>query len=315
MSKNILITGGAGFIGSNLVEYLVKKGYSVTVIDNLSTGSKINLSGSLGHINFQKLDIENIDAIKKHCTNVDAIIHLAAIGSVLYSIQNPLKCHDVNINSTLKLLDFAAKNNVQKFVFASSCAIYGNPNNCKKVNECFTPQPLTPYALTKLTIEYYCKLYTEFYNLNTVSLRFFNVFGPRQSADSDYSAVIPKFISKLSNNEPPFIYGDGTQTRDFVFVKDVISATELAMNSTQTGIYNIGTGNSYSVNELYNLICKILNKQIQPVYKNARDGEVRFSNSDISLAQKQLGYYPQYDLENGLITLINETNLTPSTKL
>lgn len=307
MIKNILITGGAGFIGSHLAEFLVKQGYSVKVIDNLSTGSKSNLAEVLNDIEFIESDIRNTDVMYKYCNDVDCIIHLAAISSVALSINQPITCNEINLNATLNLLNIAAKTGIKKFIFASSCAVYGNPEKEVLVSESNKAFPLNPYAVTKLAAEKYCQVFTEIYNLPTISLRLFNVYGTKQSTVNDYSAVIPKFLGKLINNLPPTIYGDGLQTRDFVYINDVITAFSLVLETDQTGVYNIASGNSYSVNELFEVISSVLGKSIKPIYADPKPGEVRFSSANISLAQNKLKYYPKYTLTDGLKHMLDQT--------
>ncbi|MGD9581439.1 MAG: GDP-mannose 4,6-dehydratase [Vampirovibrionia bacterium] len=310
--KNVLITGGAGFIGSNLVEYLLERNYNVRVVDSLFAGSKDNLKDFLSDIEFYENDIRDLTAMISHCRDIDGIVHLAAISSVALSIEEPIMCNDVNISATINLLNIARNQGVKKFVFASSSAIYGNPDTDKPVSEDLKPDPLTPYAVSKLTSEMYCDIYTKIYNLPSVALRLFNVYGVKQNAKSEYSAVIPKFIDALNNLSSPTIFGDGEQTRDFVYVKDVISAMELALTTDTTGIFNIASGNSYSVNELAELIKKLLNKDINVSYEPERTGEVKFSQADITLAKEKLGFVPKYALSDGIKDKLQSLNLPVS---
>lgn len=310
--KNILVTGGAGFIGSNLVEYLLERNYNVRVVDNLFAGSKDNLSEVINDIEFVNSDIRDITSMIGHCRDMDGVVHLAAISSVALSVEEPVMCNDVNINATMNMLNIARGQGVKKVVFASSSAIYGNPEEDVPVNENCKAMPLTPYAISKYTSEMYCDVYSKLYNLPAVALRLFNVFGTKQNAKSEYSAVIPKFIDALNNHNPPIIYGDGEQTRDFVYVKDVVAAMELALTSDVTGTFNIASGESYSVNELAEIIKKLLNKDINTHYEPERSGEVKFSQADISLAKNKLGFEPAYSLQDGIKDTLMSLNLPVS---
>ena len=307
--KNILVTGGAGFIGSHIVEYLVEHGHSVTVIDNLFSGSVNNLSEVIKKIEFIEGDIRDKDLLFKHCKSTGGIIHLAAISSVPMSVENPLTCNEVNIDSTLNLLQIAKECNVKKVVFASSSAVYGNPAKEVLVTESDKTAPLTPYAISKYTGELYCQTYSEIYNLQTIALRLFNVYGPRQNPDSEYSAVIAKFINALNSDKQPSIYGDGYQTRDFIYIKDVVSAFALALKTDQTGVYNIASGHSYSVNELFEILTKVLGKTIEANYFEPRIGEVKYSQASISLAQSKLKFQPAFTLEQGLKDKLDKMNI------
>lgn len=305
MRQKVLITGGAGFIGSTLAEYLLDKNYSVRVIDNLFSGSISNLSTVINDIEFIELDIRNSKALSIYCKSVDYIIHLAAASSVSGSIEAPDICSEVNIGASLKLLEIAAQNNVKRFVVASSCAVYGNRSGDNKLKENNELDPLSPYAVSKLTVEYYCKIYSAYYKIPAICLRLFNVYGAKQNINSDYAAVIPRFVYLISNNLSPTIFGDGHQTRDFIYIKDVVSAFEKAINTEATGIFNIASGQSYDINELYYIIAKLSGKDPGVVYKPARKGEVRFSRSDITLAQTKLNFTPQFNLESGLKDLLS----------
>ncbi|MEW5819645.1 MAG: GDP-mannose 4,6-dehydratase [Cyanobacteriota bacterium] len=307
--KKILLTGGAGFIGSHLAECLVDKGHSVKIIDNLSSGSSNNLSSIIDKIEFVEGDIRDKSLIEELCSDITSIIHLAAMSSVAQSVEEPLLCNDINVNATLNLLEVARKKRLKKFVFASSSAVYGNPSKDAIVCETNQTSPLTPYAVSKLAGEQYCQVYSEIYRLPTISLRLFNVYGPRQNPNSEYSAVIPKFINSISNEESPIIYGDGYQTRDFVYIKDIITAFEISLKASQTGIYNIASGTSYSINELTGVLTELFEKEITPEYAPERYGEVKYSQADISLAKSKLKYNPQYNLKNGLKDIIEELKI------
>ena len=299
--KNILVTGGAGFIGSNITIELVKQGYNVKVIDNLSTGNLKNLETVIDKIEFIEDDIYQTNKLKKYFQDIDIILHQAALPSVQRSIDDPIKTHNNNSSATIKLLIAAKDAGVKKIVYAASSSVYGNREGKEKV-EYMKPQPLSPYAATKLVGEYYMKVFAHVYDIETVCLRYFNVFGPNQSPDSEYSAVIPLFIKAILNDEQPIIYGDGTQSRDFTYVDNNVHANILAMNSdVKLGkTLNIACGKSYSLLEILDMINKILGKDIKPIFKEAREGDVQHSLADIKKAHKLIGYEPKIDFEEGL---------------
>lgn len=307
MSKNVLITGGAGFIGSNIAETLVNKGYNITVLDNFYSSDKKNLSSFLAKIIFVEADVRNKEVIAQLCKENDYIIHLAAISSVPFSVKDPVLCNDVNINATLNILEAARLNGVKKVVFASTSAVYGDCCGSEAAIESAAVMPMTPYAVSKYAGERYCELYSELYNLPTVSFRLFNVFGPRQTAKSEYSAVIVKFINQLLEDKAPCIYGDGLQTRDFIYINDVVNAFESAINNDQTGVYNIACGTSYTVNELYDVIKNQLNKDIEAKHVEGRPGEVKLSSANIDLIKTKFGFKPEYDLKTGIEDLLKKT--------
>lgn len=300
----ILITGGTGFIGSNIATELVNQGYNVSVLDNLSTGNVSNISGL--NIEFLKGDIRDFEFVKKSVKDVDYILHQAALPSVFRSIKDPLTVNDVNTKGTLNILVVARDNNVKRVVYASSSSVYGDTPILPK-KEDMIPKPLSPYAVSKLVGEYYCKVFYNVYGLETVSLRYFNVFGPRQNPKSEYAAVIPKFINFMLENKSPVIYGDGTQTRDFTFVKNVVEANILALKAKNAAgnVLNIACENSTSVNELVDKINELLDRDISPDYTKLRLGDIKNSLADISLAKKILGYEPKYSFEEGLKETIN----------
>ena len=248
-----LVTGGAGFIGSHLVERLVQLGHEVSVIDNLATGKEENLDGIRKKIIFHK---ESINNIKEVLEGTDVVFHVAAIPRVQFSIHNPMESHHTNINGSLNLLKQCSDLGIKRFIFSSSSSVYGDQKSLP-LEETMKPNPMSPYALQKLAIEHYCKLFHRLYGLKTVSLRYFNVYGPKQDKESNYSNLIPKFIGLIQKNEQPKIHGDGNQTRDFSYVEDVISANLAAMNSKNQKIFgdvfNIGTGNNTSVNHVFAL--------------------------------------------------------------
>ena len=296
----VLVSGGAGFIGSNLVGRLLSEGYEVVVLDNLSSGNLENISSYLPQIDFIQGNILDMD-LSSSVGTVDYILHHAAEVSVVQSMLDPYKTYKINVMGTVNLLEFARKSDVKKFVFASSSSVYGNNQNLP-LKETEQPDPQSPYALSKLIGEIYLKKYSDFYGLNTVSLRYFNVYGNNQNPNSQYSAVIPKFISLLLRGEQPIIYGDGKQTRDFVHVSDVVEANLLAMKdtTTQDTPLNIGSGKSVSILELLDLINSLLGKDLKPVFKPEREGDVRHSLADIRLAEEVLGWKPKKSLSDGL---------------
>jgi UDP-glucose 4-epimerase len=297
---NYLVTGGAGFIGSNLVKSLMNYG-NVTVIDNLSTGNIKNIQSYINNkkITFEKINITNLTQIKQYFQGIDYVFHLAAIPNVGRSVDDPLRSHEANATGTLNVLIAARDNDVKKIIYSSSSSVYGDTPELPK-KETMKPNPLSPYAVTKLTGEHYCNVFSEIYGLKTVSLRYFNVYGPNQEPHSEYSAVIPNFITKILRDERPTIYGDGNQTRDFTYVKDVVNANLLAIQNDSDGVFNIAGGKRISINELFKKISSTLGKDIQPVYDKPREGDIRDSLADISKAKKYLGYEPDYNLSKGL---------------
>jgi len=299
--SRILVTGGAGFIGSNLCAALLDLGYEVRVYDNFSTGKRENLAEFVRSIEVIEGDIRDYEGVEKAVTGVERVIHLAAMSSVPQSVDDPSAAHDINATGTLHVLKASRDHGAQRVVMASTSAIYGeNPVQPKK--EEMIPEPMSPYAATKLAGEHYCRIFSALYGLETVALRYFNVYGKRQDPASHYSAVIPKFITRMLSNSNPVIYGDGEQTRDFVFVEDCNRANIKA--SFTEGIsgefFNIGSGVNISVNELYNTIKDITGAELEPLYEDARKGDVRESLSDISKARRQLGFEPAYTMEAGL---------------
>lgn len=305
-NKKVIITGGAGFIGSHIAKKLSIEN-QVTIIDNLSTGHIENINDIIDNnsVNFIKGDINDLDLLKKISKNVDYIFHQAAIASVPFSIKDPIKTNKVNINGTLNVLTAAKENNVKKIVFASSSAIYGDSLELP-LRETTRPNPLSPYAITKLIGEYYCDLFFNLYGLQTVALRYFNVYGPRQDPNNEYAAVIPKFIIRVLNNQSPIIFGDGKQTRDFIFVEDVVSANILAAESKQIGVFNIASGEKISINDLAQSIIKITEKELVPIYKEQRLGEIKDSVADISKSKNKMDFKPKYNLGDGLKITIRE---------
>jgi UDP-glucose 4-epimerase len=298
--KKAVVTGGAGFIGSHLSEELLKRGYQLAILDNLSTGKRENIASILDNKNveFIKGSITDLPLLQKVFKNADYVFHLAAAASVPKSIENPQESHEVNVTGTLNVLIAARDNKVKKVVNASSCAIYGDEPGLPK-KEDMPVKPLSPYAVTKLAAEEYCQIFQMVYKLPTVSLRYFNIFGPRQNPDSEYSAAIPKFIKLKLQGKTINIYGDGQATRDYVYVSDAVSALITAAESGAAGIYNIGSGKSTTVNELVELISRLTGNNTPPVYGPPRPGDIVHSLADASKA-RTFGYSPKHSLEEGL---------------
>jgi UDP-glucose 4-epimerase len=298
--KKALVTGGAGFIGSHLAEELARRGYQVTILDDLSTGKKGNIEALLKgeEVSFVEGSITDLSLLQRLFSNIDLVFHLAAIPSVPRSIENPLASHEANATGTLNVLLAARDSGVKKLVYASSSSVYGDTPTLPK-REDMPPNPQSPYAVTKLAGEYYCRVFQGVYGLPTACLRYFNIYGPRQDPDSPYAAVIPLFVSRILEGKPPIIFDDGEQTRDFTFVKDAVAATILAAESDAAGIFNIGTGNRVTINRLAGLVLKAVGKNLEPLYQEPRPGDVKHSLAAISRAQG-FGYKPQYSLEDGL---------------
>jgi len=298
--KKVTVTGGAGFIGSHLAELLVSRGYHVIIIDDLSTGKKENIADLTrkDNVRFIQGSILDLHLLQESFRGVDLVFHQAALTSVPRSIEDPVSTNEVNIAGTLNVLLAARDNNVKKVIFASSSSVYGDTPTLPKVED-MTPHPQSPYALTKLVGEYYCHIFHQIYDLPTICLRYFNVYGPRQDADSPYAAVIPIFITRVSQDKPPIIYGDGEQTRDFTFVKDVIQANIIGAESDACGIFNIGRGENSTINDLAKTVTRIIEKDLKPEYQPPRPGDVKHSLGDISRA-RAIGYEPQYSFDNGL---------------
>jgi UDP-glucose 4-epimerase len=299
-NKKVAVTGGLGFIGSHLIGKL-NENNDVVIVDNQSSGNIKNIE----ELDFTRIDTDFSDITQAKLEmifeDVDYVFHMAAVTSVLQSITDPIQSNEVNITGTLKVLEAAKICGVKKLVLSSSSAVYGETETIP-ISEKNPVNPLSPYAVTKATGELYCKVYSEIYDLSTIALRYFNVFGPKQDPKSQYAAVIPIFIDKLLKNESPIIYGDGEQTRDFVSVKQVVEANILAAESDKNGSCNIGLGKSTSVNQLFEMIKEIMGKDIEPIYENERAGEIKHSVADISKA-KTIGYTP----ENNFFEDLTET--------
>jgi len=299
--KIYLVTGGAGFIGSHLVEALVKRGDRVRVFDNLMTGKMANLAQVAGKIDFIEGDIRDFQAIRQALTGVEVVFHEAAIPSVPRSINEPILNHDINVNGTFNVLLAAHETGVRRVIYAASSSAYGEIGTGAKQEEQL-PDPLSPYAVAKLVGEYYCQVFTRVYRLETVALRYFNVFGPRQDPTSPYSGVISKFMTALLDGQPPVIFGDGEQSRDFTYVANVVDANLRAAEAPETPgkVINLGIGARTTLNQLLAQIQKIAGTDLKPKYEPPRAGDVRHSLADIKRAESILGYLPVVDLARGL---------------
>lgn len=303
-----LITGVAGFIGSNLVEAILKLDYRVRGLDNYSTGKKENVEMFIDNPNFEFIegDIRDLDTCMKACEGIDYVLHQAAWGSVPRSIEMPLFYEEVNIKGTLNMMEAAKQNGVKKFVYASSSSVYGDEPNLPK-QEGREGNVLSPYALTKKVNEEYAKLYTKLYGLDTYGLRYFNVFGRRQDPNGAYAAVIPKFIKQLLANEQPTINGDGKQSRDFTYIENVIEANLKACKASHEAAgqtYNIAFGGREYLIDIYDGLSKALGKDIKPIFGPERQGDIKHSNADISRAKEMLRYDPKWSFERGIETAI-----------
>jgi len=308
--SKVLVTGGAGFIGSHLVERLLEEGLDVTVLDDLSTGRIENL-GCLdnGTIRFIEGDIRDRDTVEEALKGVRTVFHLAAVSSVPYSVENPQATSDVNINGTRNLLEASIRNCVEKFIYVSTCAVYGEPEYLP-IDEMHPTRPLSPYAATKLEAEQVCTAFRGAYGLGTVIFRLFNVYGLRMRNDS-YASAIPRFTQLLRAGEPPIIYGDGRQTRDFIHEKDVVRALVLALSckDAEGGTFNVATGVPTSINQLAHLLIKMFAAEgIRPQHVSDRVGDIRHSYADVRKAKIYLGFEARTSLEEGLSTLLNGRN-------
>ena len=299
--NNALVTGGAGFIGSHLVEALLSAGCKVSVLDNLSTGNLSNLEPVMDQITFYKNDIRELEMLEKAAEGCDVIFHLAAVVAVQQTINNPVESTMVNDIGTLNVLEAARTRNVRRVVLASSCAVYGDDPRLPK-KETMTPRPASPYAVHKLSAEHYARVYYDLFGLETVSLRFFNVYGPRQDPSSPYSGVISIFMAKAASDQVPVIYGDGNQSRDFVYVKDVVKANLLAAGTDNLAgnVLNIGTGSYVLINRLWELIASLGGQRLAPRYEPARNGDILHSVAGMELTQSILHFKNDFTLEQGL---------------
>ena len=301
-----LVTGGCGFVASHLVEELVKRNETVRVFDNCSTGTTDNIAAVKDRVQFINGDLRDFEALQRAVDRVDYIMHQGALPSVARSVANPIRSNDVNIGGTLNILVAARDAGVKRVVYAGSSSVYGNVTTLPR-SESLPSQPASPYALTKYVGECYCRIFTEIYGIETVALRYFNIFGPRQNPKSPYSAVIPRFISAGLNRRPPTIEGDGEQSRDFTYVENAVHANLLACHAEGAAgtVFNIGCGEQTSINRLAALIGELTEFDIKPVYAPPRVGDVRHSRADISKAQRLLGYHPCVKLKAGLRNTID----------
>jgi len=298
---NFLVTGGAGFIGSNIVGELLKRGHRVKVLDNFSSGKRENLKDFADDIELIEGDIRSYHIVQQAVKDVEVVLHQAALPSVPRSIKDPITSNDVNVNGTLNILDASVSSGVRRVVYASSSSVYGDNPELPK-NEGMLPNPLSPYAVSKLAGEKYCSVFSRIYGLETIALRYFNVFGPNQDPSSQYSAVIPKFIKAISNDESPLIYGDGEQSRDFTYVSNVVEANILSsVAKCESGIaMNCAFSGFITLNELVKKINENLNKNIVAKYEDPRAGDIKHSFADINFAKKKIDYSPKINFENGL---------------
>ncbi|HLM01327.1 MAG TPA: SDR family oxidoreductase [Pyrinomonadaceae bacterium] len=307
LTSKVLVTGGAGFIGSNLAGELIRQGAKVAIIDNLATGFRENLEEIEGDFEFVEGDLNDDAALQKALDGVEIIFHQAALPSVPRSVDNPQETHAACVNATFNLLLKARDAGVRRLVYAASSSAYGNQETLPKV-ETMRPEPLSPYAAAKLMGEYYCQVFSNVYNLETISLRYFNVFGPRQNPSSMYSGVISRFIDALMSGKTPIIYGDGEQSRDFTFVANVVNANIKAAQTTRGigQVMNCSNGERISLNQLLEVLKKITGKpDVQAEYQTERTGDVKHSQADNSRAKENLNYEKLVGLEEGLEKTIN----------
>jgi nucleoside-diphosphate-sugar epimerase len=297
----VLVTGGAGFIGSNLVGELLSRGHAVRVLDNFSTGLRDNLAAFKGEIDLIEGDLRSYERVHHAVRGCEVVFHQGALPSVPRSVQDPLTTSEINVGGTLNVLLNARDEGVRRVVFASSSSIYGDAPGFPRT-EGAAPMPVAPYAVSKLAAEQYCRVFATVYGLETVSLRYFNVFGRHQDPASQYSAVIPRFIAVMHAGRSPTIYGSGEQLRDFVHIDDVVAANLLAMDAPDAagGVFNIGCGAAHSLNELVEVLNRLLGSEIRAAHTAPRPGDVERSWADISLAERLLGFAPGVDFEQGL---------------
>lgn len=299
--EKFLVTGGAGFIGSNICRRLVSEGCFVRVVDNLLTGKKSNLADVIDKIEFIEADMGDSEIARSAVKDIDVVLHQGALPSVPVSVDNPAATHQHCINATFTLLLAARDAGVKRFVYAASSSAYGDSQASPKV-ETMPTSPLSPYAVAKLTGEYYCSVFYNIYGLQTISLRYFNVFGPQQDPASQYAAAIPAFVTAILKDEPPTIYGDGEQSRDFTYIDNVVDANLLAARAEQTQgeVINIACGQAVTVNEIIDKINELLGKNIKPIYADSRPGDVKHSLADITAAKELINFEPVVNFRDGL---------------
>ncbi len=301
-----LVTGGAGFIGSHIAETLVEAGHEVRVLDNLSTGKQENLRAFRSRCGFIEGDVRDTDTVADAVKGVDYVIHQAALASVPRSIKDPTSSNQVNVQGTLNLLLAAKEHGIKRVIYASSSSVYGDSETLPK-SEGMPPSPRSPYAVSKLAGELYCRVFADVYGLPTTCLRYFNVFGPRQDPNSQYSAVIPLFVKALFEGVPPTIFGDGEQSRDFTYVENVVAANIAACESNSPGgeVYNVACGERYSLNTLYDKLKKIVGVDIQPEFAQPRPGDVKHSQADTRAIEEGLGYRVGVGFDEGLTRTVD----------
>lgn len=297
----ILVTGGAGFIGSHLATRFVELGAHVRVIDNLSSGRRENLDHLRGAVELFEADLVDARACRKACADVEFVFHQAAVGSVPKSIEEPQPSHDSNINGTFNMLRAAVDCGTRRFIYAASSSAYGDAPTSPK-HEGMTPNPLSPYAVQKLTGELYCTAFCRCFGIETISLRYFNVFGERQDPESRYAAAIPAFVTAILRGQPPTVYGDGEHSRDFTYIENVIQGNLLAMQAPKLGgeVVNVACGGELTINEVIAAINRVLGTNVQPRYVDPRQGDIKRSCADVRLAKKVLGYEPTVGFDEGL---------------
>ena len=296
-----LVTGGAGFIGSNICKELISQGCFVRVVDNLLTGKKSNLASIIDRIDFIQADMGDAEVAQSATKDIDVVLHQGALPSVPRSVDDPAATHKHCVDATFTLLLAARDAGIKRFVYAASSSTYGDTPTLPKV-ETMTPMPLSPYAVAKLVGEYYCSVFYEVFGLETISLRYFNVFGPHQDPASQYAAAMPAFVTAILKDKPPTIYGDGEQSRDFTYIDNVVEANLLAARAKQTKgeVINIACGEAVTVNAIIALINELLNRNIKPIYTDPRPGDVKHSLADITLAQKLISYKTKVPFKQGL---------------
>jgi UDP-glucose 4-epimerase len=297
----VLITGGAGFIGSHIAERLVGEKHDVRILDNLSSGRRENLTEFFRGVEFVEGDIRDLELLERLCQGCEVIFHQAAIVSVPYSVEHPQETHDVNIQGTLNVLHAARRQKVRRVVYACSAAVYGEDPELPK-KETMAPFPISPYGVEKITSEYYLGVFHALYGVQTVSLRYFNVFGPRQDPRSPYSGVISIFVDRVLKKQTPIVYGDGDQSRDFVYISNVVDANLLAATTPGAAgrCYNIGCGKRTRLNALLQMLGRLTQTECRPRHLDPRPGDIRDSVADISRAREELGYHPAMEVEQGL---------------
>lgn len=299
--ERFLVTGGAGFIGSNICRKLVSQGCFVRVLDNLLTGKKSNLAGIIDKIEFLEADMGDSQVAEAAMRNIDVVLHQGALPSVPRSVDDPALTHKHCVDATFALLMAARDAGVKRFVYAASSSAYGDAPTSPKV-ETMRPNPLSPYAVGKLVGEYYCSVFSKIFGLETVSLRYFNVFGPYQDPSSQYAAAIPAFVTAILKNQPPTIYGDGEQSRDFTYIDNVVEANLLAARAKRTNgeVVNVACGQAVTVNAIIDMINQLLGKNVKPTYAPPRPGDVKHSLADVTLAQRLIGFKPIVQFSEGL---------------